>query len=64
MIYMVGKESTLSALGVARLLTDALPRVQVVEFEGLGHMRPVTHPRQDNKAIADYFGGQYLAHLR
>lgn len=50
-LYMVGKESPASSLGVARLLTQALPQVQVVEFEGLGHMGPVTHPAVVNAAI-------------
>lgn len=50
-LYMVGKRSTASARGVARLLTAALPRVEVVEFEKLGHMGPVTHPDQVNEAI-------------
>jgi len=50
-LYMVGKRSTASARGVARLLTRALPRVEIVEFENLGHMGPVTHPDQVNRAI-------------
>jgi pimeloyl-ACP methyl ester carboxylesterase len=58
---MVGKESTPSALGVARLLTQALPRVVVREFEGLGHMGPITHPQQVNEAVAEFLTRQYLA---
>jgi pimeloyl-ACP methyl ester carboxylesterase len=54
-LYMVGKRSTPSAHGVARLLTAALPRVEVVEFENLGHMGPVTHPDPVNE-----FVGQFL----
>lgn len=50
-LYMVGKRSTSSAHGVARLLTGALPRVEVMEFEKLGHMGPVTHPEPVNAAI-------------
>jgi len=53
-LYMVGKRSTASAHGVARLLTGALPRVEVVEFEKLGHMGPVTHPDPVNAAILDF----------
>jgi pimeloyl-ACP methyl ester carboxylesterase len=53
-LYMVGKCSRPSALGVARLLTTALPRVEVVEFEDLGHMGPVTHPEQVNAVIARF----------
>lgn len=59
-LYMVGKQSTPSALGVARLLTKTLPRVQVMEFEGLGHMGPVTHPQQVNEAVADFLAKQDL----
>ena len=40
-----------SALGVARLLAQALPRVEFVEFEDLGHMGPVTHPDKVNRSI-------------
>jgi pimeloyl-ACP methyl ester carboxylesterase len=53
-LYMVGKRSTASALGVARLLATALPRVQFVEFENLGHMGPVTHPEQVNRVIEQF----------
>jgi pimeloyl-ACP methyl ester carboxylesterase len=53
-LYMVGKRSPLSALGVARLLTGALPSVEVREFETLGHMGPITHPDQVNHAIGEF----------
>jgi pimeloyl-ACP methyl ester carboxylesterase len=53
-LYMVGKRSTASALGVARLLAPALPRAEFVEFEELGHMGPVTHPEKVNRAIARF----------
>lgn len=53
-LYMTGKRSTASAHGVAKLLTAALPRVEIVEFEKLGHMGPVTHPEPVNKAIEDF----------
>jgi pimeloyl-ACP methyl ester carboxylesterase len=50
-LYMVGNRSTASAQRVARLLASALPQVQVIEFEGLGHMGPITHPDIVNAAI-------------
>jgi pimeloyl-ACP methyl ester carboxylesterase len=53
-LYMLGKRSTAAAHGVARLLTKALPRVEVLEFEKLGHMGPVTHPDVVNDAIAAF----------
>jgi pimeloyl-ACP methyl ester carboxylesterase len=53
-LYMVGKRSTASARGVARLLVSALPQVQLVEFENLGHMGPITHPEIVNAAIEEF----------
>lgn len=53
-LYMVGKRSTRSAHGIARLLVKALPQVEVVEFENLGHMGPVTHPDLVNEAIGQF----------
>lgn len=53
-LYMTGKRSPPSARGVARLLTAALPRVEVVEFEDLGHMGPVTHPDAVNEVIGRF----------
>jgi pimeloyl-ACP methyl ester carboxylesterase len=53
-LYMVGKRSTPSAHGVARLLVNALPQVEVVEFENLGHMGPITHPDLVNEAIGQF----------
>ena len=53
-LYMVGKRSTPSAHGVARVLMKALPQVEVVEFENLGHMGPVTHPDLVNDTIGRF----------
>jgi pimeloyl-ACP methyl ester carboxylesterase len=53
-LYMMGKNSPESSLGVGRLLTRVLPQVEVVEFEGLGHMGPVTHPEVVNAAICRF----------
>jgi pimeloyl-ACP methyl ester carboxylesterase len=39
---------------VARLLVNALPQVEVVEFGTLGHMGPVTHPDVVNEAIGRF----------
>lgn len=57
-LYMIGKDSPASSRGVARLLTGALPRVEVIDFEGLGHMGPVTHPDIVNTAISRFLDGQ------
>ena len=53
-LYMTGRRSTASALGVARLLTGVLPRVTRVDFDDLGHMGPVTHPDVVNAAIGSF----------
>ncbi len=53
-LYMIGKRSTAAAHGVARLLTAALPRVEVLEFDTLGHMGPITDPEPVNEAIARF----------
>ncbi len=53
-LFMLGKRSTASARGVARLLINTLPSVDVVEFEDLGHMGPVTHPDLVNAAISKF----------
>ena len=54
LLYMVGTASPASSLGVARLLTRTLPNIEVVEFEGLGHMGPVVNPEPVNQAIARF----------
>ncbi len=53
-LYMMGKDSPASSRGVGRLLTRSLPQVQVVEFDGIGHMGPVTHPEVVSEAIARF----------
>lgn len=53
-LYMVGKDSPASSRSVARVLAPALPRVQVVEFEGVGHMGPLTHPELVNGVISRF----------
>ena len=53
-LYMVGKRTTASARGVARLLTATLPRVEVVEFADAGHMGPLTHTDAVNAAIRQF----------
>jgi len=53
-LCIVGSESPASSLGVARLLTSVLSRVETVELEGLGHMGPITHPGAVNEAISSF----------
>ena len=53
-LYMLGSDTRPSARAVARLLTNALPNVELVEFPGLGHMGPVTHPAVVNDVLARF----------
>ena len=50
-LYMTGRRSQASALGVARLLSGTLPIVERVDFGEMGHMGPVTHADAVNEAI-------------
>jgi pimeloyl-ACP methyl ester carboxylesterase len=50
-LLMSGRRSTASAHAVARIVAASLPRVTRVEFDGLGHMGPITHPDAVNAAI-------------
>jgi pimeloyl-ACP methyl ester carboxylesterase len=53
-LLMVGQNSPASARAVARLLAQTLPRLETLEFEGLGHMGPVTHPEVVNPAVEEF----------
>jgi len=53
-LFMLGAASPESSRSVGRLLVPVLPRVQVVEFPGIGHMGPVTHPEAINAEIARF----------
>ncbi len=53
-LYLTGKRSTRSAHAVARLLTRVLPDVEVMEFDQLGHMGPITDSARVNEAIAAF----------
>ncbi len=53
-LYMLGARSPESVHAVADVLIPVLPQVRVVEFEGVGHMGPVTHPDLVNAEIASF----------
>jgi pimeloyl-ACP methyl ester carboxylesterase len=53
-LLMVGSSSPLSSRAVARRLARLLPRAQLVELEGLGHMGPITHPEVVNQRISGF----------
>lgn len=50
-LYMAGARSPASSLGVFEVLSKVLPDVQVVRYNDLGHMGPVTHPDVVNEDI-------------
>jgi pimeloyl-ACP methyl ester carboxylesterase len=50
-LFLTGTKSKASARAVARLLTTVLPRVQVEEIDGVGHMAPLTQPDKVNPLI-------------
>jgi pimeloyl-ACP methyl ester carboxylesterase len=59
-LYMTGTESPASSRSVARLLMSVLPQVQHVEFGGMGHMGPVTHPDTVNDVICRFIESNSL----
>jgi pimeloyl-ACP methyl ester carboxylesterase len=59
-LYLTGSESPASTRDVARLLTKVLPRVTVIEVEGVGHMAPVTQPDRINALIERHLDGAPL----
>jgi pimeloyl-ACP methyl ester carboxylesterase len=57
-LFLTGTQSKPSARAVARLLTAVLPRVQVEEIEGAGHMAPLTDPDRVNPLIERFLEAQ------
>ena len=53
-LLMQGSETTPSAQAVVTILARTLPRVELLTFQGLGHMGPVTHPAQVDEAIDSF----------
>jgi pimeloyl-ACP methyl ester carboxylesterase len=48
---LLGSDTRAPARAVARILGDALPRVDTIEIAGVGHMAPVTNPERINPLI-------------
>jgi pimeloyl-ACP methyl ester carboxylesterase len=59
-LYMMGKDSPAASRGVGRLLTRVLPQLQLIEFEGVGHMGPITHPGLINAEIARFLESESI----
>ncbi|HZM36226.1 MAG TPA: alpha/beta hydrolase [Burkholderiales bacterium] len=60
-LLMVGAKSPLSSRAVARRLARVLPRIEVADMEGLGHMAPVSDPEPVNRRIHDFLARHALA---
>jgi hypothetical protein len=58
---MRGRQSTLSAHGVAQLLKVALPQVEVAAFKHLGYMGLITLPELINPVIEQFLQKQAMA---
>ena len=53
-LYLTGALSPAPTREIAVLLASVLPRVELVELDGMGHMGPITHPERVNAAIEQY----------
>ena len=53
-LYLTGAVSPVPTREIAALLAPVLPRVQLVELDGMGHMGPITHPGRVNATIEQY----------
>lgn len=53
-LLMMGQSSPASARAVVRLSAQTLPRLEMLEFKGLGPMAPVTHSDIVNPAIEEF----------
>jgi pimeloyl-ACP methyl ester carboxylesterase len=50
-LLLTGTRSTAAARRALALLRDALPRAQVLELDGLGHLGPISHPGHVDAAV-------------
>lgn len=60
-LLMQGSETTPSARAVSTLLSRALPRLETLTFDGLGHMGPITHPVLVDAAIEEFLSRHAVA---
>jgi pimeloyl-ACP methyl ester carboxylesterase len=57
-LLLTGARTTSAARGVVAALRKRLPAAELIEFDDLGHMGPVTHPDVVNPAIAGFINKQ------
>lgn len=58
-LLMTGTASTAAARRALRLLQELLPRSAVTEFDGLGHLGPITHPARVDPVIESFVTGNF-----
>jgi pimeloyl-ACP methyl ester carboxylesterase len=55
-LYLTGRATRMSARRIGELLRYALPSVDSLTFDAMGHLGPVTHPGIVADAIASFIG--------
>lgn len=58
-LILTGSRTTPAANGIARILAQTLPAATLHEIDGAGHMGPVTHAAEVNRAIASFLDAQH-----
>lgn len=53
-LLISGTRSTAAARRALGLLRDTLPRAEVLELDGLGHLGPISHPERVDPAVAAF----------
>lgn len=53
-LLQTGERSPESSLSVARALQGLLPKLTAMALEGVGHMGPITHPKEVNALIRSF----------
>lgn len=62
-LLMTGRDTRAAARSVAEALVAALPGIQVVRFDGLGHMGPMTHPERVLPVIESFLSTRRAARM-
>jgi pimeloyl-ACP methyl ester carboxylesterase len=57
-LLMTGSRSTAAAHRAVRLLRETLPRAQVIELDGPGHLGPITHPERFDNAVEAFLSAR------
>ncbi len=58
-LILTGSRTTPAASGIARILAQTLPAATLHEIRDAGHMGPVTHAAEVNRAVASFLDTQH-----